>query len=87
MVQSINAQLGTKRARGGPAAVPHRRGASAGATSVAAANAVFSEQAAIAMVKIFAPNALTDKLEPAPASCVTALAAVPARGEIAVPNQ
>ncbi len=33
------------------------------ATTVMAANTVFSEQAAISVIKLFAPNALTDKLQ------------------------
>ncbi len=62
-VKQMNAQLGTK--------VPLVNlypfltgGASAGATSVAAANTVFSAQAASALVKAYAPYALTDKLQP-----------------------
>ena len=85
MVQSINAQLGTN--------VPEVNllpfltgGASAGATSIAAANTVVSEQAAIAMIKTFVPSANTDKLEPARV-VRHRLAAVPARGEITVPEQ
>jgi hypothetical protein len=60
-VKSINAQLGTK--------VPEVNlrpfltgGATVGATSVAAANATFSTQAAVSLIKAYMPSALTDKL-------------------------
>jgi hypothetical protein len=61
-VKGINAQLGTKVPLVNLRPFLTGEG-SVGATSVAAANAVFSSQAAAALVKAYAPYALTDKLE------------------------
>jgi hypothetical protein len=54
----------------------------AAATTVLAANTVFSEQAAIAMVKAYAPYALTDKLQTGNRVVRRHIAEHPARGPV-----
>ena len=62
-IKAINSNFGTKLADIDLRPFLTGEGA-ASATSVLAANTVVSEQAAVAMVKAYAPYALTDKLQP-----------------------
>ena len=62
-IKAINSNFGTKLADIDLRPFLTGEGA-ASATSVLAANTIVSEQAAVAMVKAYAPYALTDKLQP-----------------------
>ena len=83
-IKSLNANFGTNLADLDLRPFLTGEGAAA-ATSVLAANTVLSSQAAVAMVKAYVPNALTDKLEVGH-TVRRHVTAHPGHGEITPPN-